>query len=166
MKKFLLLTVIFSSLAFGQEIKMKKGIITVDDKEWAKYDGCGIFDQECSITKGDSEVVLAYHEVYDIAKRQPSNPKGSVSWVEVKLLGTKKSFEYEGTPKNVAKVLYKNNIFNEDGSFNEEKIDLLVEKYGMPFSAQYYQNSPNQTIIINNKEEQPAPSGINIKIGK
>ena len=94
MRKLLFLMLIITSFnVFSQDIKMKKQVITVDEKEWAKYDGCGIFDTECSILKGDNEVALVNHKVNDPAKREPSNPDGGVSWYEVKFLGKNKLFD-------------------------------------------------------------------------
>ncbi|MCU7613800.1 hypothetical protein N0B16_05055 [Chryseobacterium sp. GMJ5] len=164
MKKILFsFMLIVSCLAFGQDVKMKKGIVTIDDKEWAKYDGCGFLDADCSIQKNDSEIAIVLHKVNDIAKSDRYNQKGDFSWGEVKFLGTNLSYDVKETCKSTIKALYKAGVFNEDGSFNMDKVNRLVEKYGLPYSKQYYQNNPTQTVII--QDTRPT-SGVNISIGR
>ncbi|MCS3528793.1 hypothetical protein [Chryseobacterium sp. JUb7] len=164
MKKLLFSSMfIISCLAFGQDIKMKKGLISIDGKEWAKYDGCGLFDAECNIQYKDSEVAVILHKINDIASRDKYNKDGEVTWCEVKFLGTNLSYEVIETNKSTVKTLYKAGVFNEDGSFNMDKVNKLVEKYGQQFSKRYYQNNSTQTVII--QDTRPA-SGVNISIGK
>lgn len=125
--------------------------ILLDDKEWAKYEGCGVFDNECTIIKGDSEIVLTANFINDPSKKQAGNLDGKVYWKEIKFLGTKRTFEIEQkTDKNIIKMLYKAKVINEDGTFNEDAIDKLVEKYGSPYSERYKRNN-NTTVIIQNR---------------
>ncbi|MDQ0594065.1 hypothetical protein QFZ37_002434 [Chryseobacterium ginsenosidimutans] len=164
MKKILFSSMfVISCLTFGQNVKMKKGIVTIDDKEWAKYEGCGFLDADCSIQKNDGEVAIILHKVNDIASRGKLNKDGEVSWCEVKFLGTNLSYEIIETNKSTVKTLYKTGVFNEDGSFNMEKVNKLVEKYGQQFSKRYYQNNSTQTVII--QDTRPA-NGVNISVGK
>lgn len=164
MKKVLFGFGIFvSCLAFGQDVKMKKGIVTIDDKEWAKYDGCGFLDGNCSIQKGDGEVAIVLHKVNDIAKSDRYNQKGEFSWCEVKFLGTNLSYDVIETNKSTVKSLYKAGVFNEDGSFNMDKVSRLVEKYGSEYSNRYYQNNSTQTVII--QDTRPR-NGFNISVGR
>ncbi|MDR6515347.1 hypothetical protein [Chryseobacterium camelliae] len=163
MKKVLLgLSIMISCLVFGQDIKMKKGIISIDDKEWANYDGCGMLDSDCSIQKGDNEIAIILHKVNDLAKSDRYNPKGEFTWGEVKFLGTNLSYDVKETTKSTVKALYKAGVFNEDGSFNIDKVNRLVEKYGSEYTRQYYQNN-SQTVII--QDSRPT-NGLNISIGR
>lgn len=164
MKKLVLFALFVLSIsAFGQDVKLKKGTISVDDKEWAKYDGCGMFDAECTFFKGELEINLQANVINDPTKIERANPEGRVFWYEVKFLGTNKSFEIQQTAKNVAKTLYKANVVNEDGTFNEDAIDKIIEKYGFQFSERYNRSQPTQTIII---QDQRPKNGVNISIGR
>lgn len=167
MKKVLFFSLmIFSIFTFAQDVKMKKGIISVDGKEWAKYDGCGMFDENCSILKGDNEIAFVHNEVNDpsLASRYRTNT--TVTWSEVKFLGLNMVFEESETPKNLVKKLYKGQVFDEDGKFNEEKIARLIEKIGTPYSKKYFSNN-GQTVIINNNTTSERPrNGVNISIGR
>lgn len=141
MKKTLLFTfLVFSFFAFGQEVELKKGIIKLDNKEWGSYEGCGLLNKECSITNGKSEILLKYNDINLNGK--------NIYWINVKFLGKNKSFEIQDFYKPIIKTLIKNKVFNEDGSFNEERIDILIEKYGSEYSEKYIKNTTQ--IIINN----------------
>ena len=169
MKKVLFFSLMmFSMFVFGQDIKMKKGIVTVDGKEWAKYDGCGGFDTQCSFYFGESEIVLSFQSLNDPAKRSYANSDGRVTWFEVKFLGTNKSFEIEERQKKIAEILYKSGVIDEKGNILDEKVDRLVEKYGTQYSQQYFKNSnQNPTVIINNNTTSDRPrNGVNISIGR
>lgn len=145
---------------------MKKGIISVDGKEWAKFDGCGMFDANCSVLKGDNEIAFVINKVNDpsLASRYSTNT--DFTWSEVKFLGLNMVFEVSDTYKSIIKQLYKGQVFEEDGKFNEEKIARLVEKNGTKYSNKYYKNS-GQTVIINNNTTSERPrNGVNISIGR
>lgn len=167
MKKVLLFSLILiASFAFGQEVKMKKGIITIDGKEWAKYDGCGMFDENCSILKGENEIAFVSNTINDPSLASKYRTNTTVYWAEVKFLGLNLSFEESETPKNIVKTLYKGQVFDEDGKFNEEKIARLIEKKGAQYSKKYLNNN-GQTVIINNNTTSDRPrNGVNISIGR
>lgn len=164
MKNFFLFSVFFFTfIAFGQNIKLKKNVVKVDDKEWIKYEGCSMFSEECNFLNDDSEIVIKFFSLNDPAKVGYANREGRVWWHEVKFLGTGESFEIQETPSKIAKILYIAKIYNEDKSFNKNVISKLVEKYGHNFSERYSRNS-GQTIIINNETQRS--SGVNISIGR
>ena len=141
MKKILLgFMLIVSCFAFGQDVKFKKNIVLVDGNEWAKYNGCGIFDAECSIIKGDSEVIYVINKIVDRSLISKYNKDGEVSWKEVKFLGLEKSYEVQDSDKDFVRDLIKSNVFNDDNTFNENNVDRLVEKKGKKFSRRYYNN--------------------------
>jgi hypothetical protein len=53
---------------------------------------------------------------------------------------------------------------NEDGTLNEEKVSILIEKYGTEFSDRLNKTQNTQTIII--QQPEPRRSGVNINIGR
>ena len=67
--------------------------------------------------------------------------------------------------KSIVELLYKSKVVNNDQTLNEDKVNLLVEKYGTEFSDRLNKSNNGQTIIINNNQE-PKRSGININIGR
>lgn len=154
MKKILFSSLaLISGLAVGQKVKFKKGIVKINGKDWAKYVGCGIMDRNCSIQKNDNEVAIILHNATDLTTKDKLNPKGLVTWSEVKFLGTYLSYDINESSKATVKNLYNYGIFNEDGSFNMDKVNKLVEKYGKPFTDKYLLNSKTETIII--QESRP-----------
>ena len=75
-----------------------------------------------------------------------------------------KKIELKKSSKSIVELLYKSKVINEDQTLNEEKVNLLIEKYGTEFSDRLNKSNNGQTIIINNNQE-PKKSGININIG-
>ena len=156
MKKIALgISLLFCSFGFSQSIKFKDGIVYIDEKEWSTYEGCSVIEPECSFLKGGHEISVMTNEYEDLSHVTENNAGGTVQWFDVKFLGTGKVFETWQNPRMLVKQLYRNKVFNNDGTFNMAGIDLLVEKYGQPYSERYnrmLQTRP--TVII--KEEKPA----------
>ncbi len=161
MKKIItILFLSFSFFGFSQKIKLKKGDVLVDDVVWLKYDGCGGWDQMCSIInlKGD-EII------YMNALKQENSSNPDAKYWKVKFLGTQQTIELEANLSNINGSLLKKffdaKVVDEDGTLNEERVQRMVEKYGNPYSPRQNQNN-TQTIII---KEEPR-SGVNINIGR
>ena len=168
MKKVLLfLLMLFSVLSYSQKFKFKNQEVLVDGSTWLKYDGCGGFDSFCSLvntTNGDEIIFIKVIRVSGVEARIPSNPDGDLVYWEVSFLGLNKKIELKKSSKSIVELLYKSKVINEDQTLNEEKVNLLVEKYGTEFSDRLNKSNNGQTIIINNNQE-PKKSGININIG-
>lgn len=161
MKKIILILFLsFSFFGFSQKIKLKKGDVLVDDVVWLKYDGCGGWNQMCSIInlKGDEIIYM------NALKQENSNNPDARYW-KVKFLGTQETIELEANLSNIngnlLKKFFDAKVVNEDGTLNEERVQRMVEKYGNPYSPRQNQNN-TQTIII---KEEPR-SGVNINIGR
>ena len=58
MKRIILILLFCSFYGFSQDIKLKKGIVTVDNVNWLKYDGCGGWDQVCTVYNLNGEEIF------------------------------------------------------------------------------------------------------------
>ena len=168
MKKLILgLLFLFSFFGFSQDIKLKKGEVLVDEKVWLNYDGCGGFSSSCSLMVLSSNEEIVYMKFVKISGVEPItnyNKTGDLSYIEVKFLGLNKSIELKESFKKAISMIYNSKCINDDGTFDEEKVQRIIEKYGTPFSDRLNRSNNTNTIII--KEEEPRRSGININIGR
>ncbi|SFA97752.1 hypothetical protein SAMN05660845_1116 [Flavobacterium swingsii] len=164
---FLVLLLIVSFLGFSQDIKLKKGEVLVDDKAWLNYDGCGGFSQSCSLMMTSNKEEVIYMNLVIVPGVEPItnyNKTGDLKYIEVKFLGLNKIIELDLTFKKAISIIYNSKCVNADGTFDEEKVERLVEKYGTPFSDRLNKTTNNtNTIII---KEEPRRSGVNINIGR
>ena len=168
MKKLLLVVVLgLSFLGFSQTIKLKKGEVLVDGTPWIKYQECGTFDSTCSLLNNQKEEVVFIKTVavQGVEPRTASNPNGTLSYYEVVFVGQKMKIELQKSQKSIIEIIYNGKAINEDGTLNPEKVDRLVEKYGIPFSDRLNRGNNQGTIIINNNQA-PQRSGININLGR
>ncbi len=168
MKNIILFFVLFISIfSFSQEIKLKKGEVFVDDKTWLNYDGCGGFSQNCSLMLTSNKEEIIYMNFVKVPGVEPItnfNKTGDLTYIEVKFLGLNKSIELDQTFKKAINIIYNSKCLNEDGTFDEDKVQRLIEKYGTPFSERINKSTTNNnTIII---KEEPRRSGININLGR
>ena len=164
---FTILVLFISVVSFSQDIKLKKGEILVDDTVWLKYDGCGGFSNTCSVMISDSKEEIIYMNFVKVPGVEPItnyNKTGELSYIEIKFLGLNKSIELDNTFKKAISIIYNSKCIKEDGTFDEDKVQRLIEKYGTPFSDRLNNTSTNtNTVII---KEEPRRSGININIGR
>ena len=163
MKRIILILLFCSFYGFSQDIKLKKGIVTVDNVNWLKYDGCGGWDQVCTVYNLNGEEII-YMKL--LSKPDTADQK----YWKVNFLGVNKSVDLDFSEGfglingKLLKKFYDAKVVNEDGTLNEERVQRMVEKYGTPFTDKA--NAPSTTIIINNNNDQtPKRSGININIG-
>lgn len=160
---FTVLLLAVSFLGFSQKVKLKKGEVFVDDTVWLKYNECGSFDSTCSLLSKSGEEILFFKfiSVDGAEPRIPSNPQGTLRYVEISFLGLNKKIELKKTQKDCIELLYNSKVVNEDGTLNPEKVDRLVEKHGTEFSDRLNGNST--TIIV---KEEPRRNGVNINLGR
>ena len=165
MKK--IITILFLSVSFfgfSQKVKLKKGEVLVDKVLWSKYKEFNTFDYSIYNLKGDEIIYLKY------VKQGPNNMvfsrEGEPNYYEISFLGLNKKIEIRNFAEEILSIIYDSKAVNEDGTFNQEKVDRIIEKFGTPFSDKSKKaiNNPN-TIIINNNQ-QPQRSGININLGR
>ena len=168
MKKiFLFLLLSFSLLSFSQKFKFKNQEVLVDGNLWLKYDGCGGFNTFCSLTNTTSGDEILFTKIIrdsGAESKTAANSNGDLVYFEVSFLGLDKKIELQKSYKSIVELLYKAKVVNDDQTLNEEKVDLLIEKYGTEFSDRLNKSSNGQTIIINNNQA-PRKSGVNINIG-
>ncbi|MFM9988857.1 hypothetical protein [Flavobacterium sp.] len=159
---FTFLFLFFTVLTFSQKVRVKSGYVTVDEVNWIKCLEPANYTFSL-LNKNDEEIVfIKMIVVQDAEPISQYNKDGSISYFVIKFLGLKKQFELQTNYKDVLKNLYLSKAINEDLTLNEEKIDLLVEKYGNEFSDKY-SNRKSETVII---REEPRRSGVNINIGR
>ncbi|MBE9575630.1 hypothetical protein [Flavobacterium proteolyticum] len=163
MKRIILILLFCSFYGFSQDIKLKKGIVTVDNVNWLKYDGCGGWDQVCTVYNLSGEEII-YMKL--LSKPDTADQK----YWKVNFLGVNKSVDLDFSEGfglingKLLKKFYDAKVVNEDGTLNEERVQRMVEKYGTPFTDKA--NASSTTIIINNNNDQtPKRSGVNINIG-
>jgi hypothetical protein len=141
MKK--IITIVLLCIAFfsySQKVRVKKGNVLVDEVVWmtclepAQY--------TFSLLDKKQEEIVFIKPVYvpGGAPRTQSNPNGNFSYFVIKFLGLKKQFELDTNYKDVLKILYLSKAINEDLTINEEKANLIVEKYGTEFSDRFNGN--------------------------
>jgi hypothetical protein len=150
MKKILLLgfVAILSATALGQKIKFIDDVAYVDGVAFLNWRSNGAFDTHINIsalTAPKDEIFVCYLSYTDSKLVTSSNPKGSVSYVELNFfgLGVKCEIEHR-TPKGIVKFLIENEIY-AGGVLNEENVAILIAKYG----TRYSDNRPGGTVIIN-----------------
>lgn len=154
-KSLLILFVLVSVIGYGQNIRLKKGMVTVDDKEWLKYDGCGGWDRVCSLMnlQGEELIYMTLEQV------RHSEDK----YWKVKFLGLNQTLEIPiAINSSLLKKFYTAAVIDDSGALNPDKVNRMVEKYGNP-NAEVTENNSTQTIII--KDEAPKP-GVQINIGR
>jgi hypothetical protein len=164
-KLFFILTLFASLFSFSQEVKLKKGEVLIDGVVWMKYQDCGAFDITCSLLNLNNEelIFFKFNNIEGAVPMTSSNTKGNLGFVEVKFLGFNKSFEIQKTQKNIIELLFNAKVIDSDGTLNQEKAAILVEKYGTEFSDRLNRKENTNTIII---KEEPRKSGVNINIGR
>lgn len=152
---FFLLLLTFNSMN-SQDIKFKKGILYVDEKECMKYD--------------DDGNVVTFQNLNgdDIISIQYLRPDGTQQSLYCKVLffDYKKEFtsqNYIYTKKLLIERMLKSKLL-ENCNFNEDKIDNFILKYDEKVEERLNRNSNNNTTII--IKEEPRRSGINLNIGR
>ena len=167
MKKSITALFLFISFfTFSQDIKLKKGKILIENKEWLNYDGCGSFNNNCNLMLISNNEEVVYMNWVKVPNAEPIsnyNRTGELAYIQIKFLGLNASIEMKQTFKKAISIIYNSKAVNEDGSFDKDKVMRLVEKYGTPFSDQLNNTNNNTTIII---KEEPSKPGVNINIGR
>ena len=169
MKKiFMVFFLILTITSFSQDIKLKKGEVLVDEKVWLNYEGCGGFSSTCSLMISSNKEEIIYMNFIKIPGVEPItnyNKTGDLTYIDVKFLGLNRSIELDVTFKKAISIIYNSKCVNEDGTFDDDKVQRLIEKYGTPFSDRLNKTTTNNnnTIII---KEEPKRSGVNINIGR
>ena len=153
---FTLIALITVVCGFSQEVKLKKGEVLVDERSWLKYDGCGGFNSNCSLMISSNKEEIIYMNLVKIPGVEPItnfNRTGELRYIVVKFLGLNSAIELENLSfKKIIEIIYNSKCVNADGSFDEEKVQRLVQKYGSPFSIRLNKmnqnNNSSNTIII------------------
>lgn len=161
MKLKAVIIALFIGLSFSasaQKVKLKKGAVLVDDVAWLKYDGCGMFDANCSALnlKGDEIIFI----------KMIDNPFDDTMYCEVKFLGLNLMAEFEHTTiRSIFEYLYKGKVVDANGEIDQEKAERFVEKYGRPISDKLGRNKGTTNTIIIREDDDDSPK-VNINIGR
>lgn len=156
-----LLFLIVSLTSFSQKVKLKKGEVLLDKAVWLKYQEANSFDYSIYNLNGDEIIYIKY------VKRGPNNMvfsrEGKPNYYVISFLGLNKKIEIRNFVESIMTTIRDSKVVNEDGTLNEAKVNILVEKIGTQFSDENNLNT-RETIII--KEEPSRGSGVNINIGR
>ena len=136
MKKIILLAVfsLFTTLAVAQKVKIKKGVALIDDVEVYKVDREG--GMETIATMGGNEFVTVLSTTYE--ERNPAHyrpnghnfPATITRWVyTVKFLESGRELTTDVHTKEIIKAIYKADMVAADGKIDEEKLNVLINKY-------------------------------------
>ena len=121
--------IVFSLSSFGQKVKIKKGIASIDGIPYVKTEkeagNLSIYG-----LKSDSELIFIKY--YDPT---PDNLQNTDWYYIVRFLESKKELEILKSLKGIIKLLYKDKVINENGTINEEKMDVFISKYGSDISG-------------------------------
>lgn len=136
MKKILLVSmIIVSCLAFGQKVKLKDGSVLIDKVEVYKYDEDGVTTVS-SLSNIELFVIKpSYYEVPNPMYGTAGCPAGNCARMltnaiyTVKFLKNSKELYTDISIKDLIKNIYKAGIFDSEGSTDEKKIDLFIDKY-------------------------------------
>ncbi|HLA55861.1 MAG TPA: hypothetical protein VK623_07155 [Flavobacterium sp.] len=136
MKKLALVIVLAlcTSLTFGQKVKIKKGIVTVDDVEVYKIDKEG--SMETLSTMASNEFLSILSTTYEVRNEAHYRPNGQnfpamiTKWIfTVKFLESGKDLATDLSPKDIIKAVYKSEMVDANGKIDEEKLNIFINKY-------------------------------------
>ena len=165
---------IFSCLAFGQKLKIKRDIAQVDGKEFVKVVEDPASDDSYNIATLDGKDLfyLKFNSYIDPKMISSYNERGIVSYYEVFSPDMNTVYFEMDTggclmchlATDFIKNLYFSKAVNSDGSINQDKLEILSKKIGFEFSKKRdeMKNSGTNTVII--QDSRPR-NGVNIRIG-
>ncbi|MCY1480842.1 hypothetical protein D3C87_171370 [compost metagenome] len=133
MKNFkIFFTILFFAVSFvghAQKVKMKKGIVTID--EVATYK----FEEEGSITTFSSNSGVEFLSVNTTDYDATHSSKFGRSYTykvyvyTLRFLESGKELTTDLDLKAISKALYKSNMVDENGKIDEEKLNIFINKY-------------------------------------
>ena len=120
----------------AQKIKIEENTASVDGETFIYYERRNMAN-EASVHGPNTdreEIYITYRNYTDPNQISNSNPEGKVRWVEINFLTLNQTCEVQSNVhKVIVKMLYENGIY-ENGVFNPEKAQRMVQKYGNHFS--------------------------------
>jgi hypothetical protein len=136
MKKIVLLVLLAlcTSMTFAQKVKIKKGIVSIDDVEVYKMEKEG--SMETLSTLDSNEFLSVLSTTYEVRNEAHYRPHGenfpamTTMWVfTVKFLESGKELVTDLAPKKLVAAVYKSNMVDADGKIDEEKLNIFINKY-------------------------------------
>ncbi|MEN9339079.1 MAG: hypothetical protein RIQ62_391 [Bacteroidota bacterium] len=129
MKKLLafLFLIGFSFHLSAQDIRLKKGVVYLNDKEFLNYkiDVWGIYKAHFFDRETNDEIIL-------IIKNDNETPKYyNDDFTQIKFIGMGVTVETKENKswKNFIKWLVQSKVIDEHGKINTEKLDLFIQNY-------------------------------------
>ncbi|WP_343664724.1 hypothetical protein [Chryseobacterium mucoviscidosis] len=180
MKKVLFgLALIIASLTFGQKVKLKKDIASVDGKEYVKVteDPVSRYSYNVSSLNGNDIFYLKYNNYKDPKEVDYKyNRDGSVGYFEVMSADLNTVyFETHLTgclmgcniTDNFIKMIYGGKVVKDDGTLDLNRLEILSKKVGFEYTKKRdemgnVQNGTNTVII---QDSRPR-NGFNISVGR
>jgi|GEM_PF-1817755 len=179
MKKILFgFAVVISCSVFGQKVKIKKDIATVDGKEFVKVFKDPVAEDSFNIISlnGKDLFYLKFNNYNDPKEINYSNKGGFVSYFEVMSADLDTVyFETDLThclvgcniTDNFIKMLYGGRILKDDGSIDINRLEILSKKVGFEYSKKRNEmtNATNGTNTVIIQDSRPR-NGFNISLGR
>ncbi len=136
---FVLISLIMVSnftLAQNSKVKFKKGIVSVDDKQFCEYENIGDINKVSYKLNGKEFMYLRYEGV--LTGKYDSNGKEiERRYVVIHFTSTDiKPFESSLTRKTIIRQLISNKVV-ENGKFNPEQAKLFAQKFSENISEKY-----------------------------
>jgi hypothetical protein len=114
----------FSQVSFGQKIKVKNGIVSVDGKSYVKTEK---ESGNMSIYALDGDEEIIFFKRHDPT---PNNNQNQDDYFIVRFIDYNNDVNISGkTKKGILKMLFNSKVINGDGTINEEKMKKFVSKY-------------------------------------
>jgi hypothetical protein len=152
-KLLILISVLFATSynSNAQKVKIKKGIVSVDDKEYLKTNKD--YGNEIISTLDGKDIIKLEWNSFDVPNPARNNandparynyPATIKNWYAVaSFLDFNITFETELSQKNIFEALYKDKVVDESGKVNEENAKSLAKKIHKNVSG----NRPDVLII-------------------
>lgn len=136
MKKILFITLfIVSYFSFGQKVKLKDGSVLIDKVEVYKYNDDGVLTIS---TLSNKEIFIIKNNYYEVPNplygtagcpASTCNKTYKKSFITFRFLENGNEFSSELSDKDIIKNFYKSGILKEDGTSDEEKREIFINKY-------------------------------------
>lgn len=122
-----LFTVLFLTLtlaSFSQKVKIKNGMVSIDEVETYKFEKEG--NSETLSTLSGNEFITLLKDGFEEYR---SGYRYYTTVYTIKFLVSGQQILSDMSDKDIIKAIYKSGMVDADGKINEEKMNIFVNKY-------------------------------------
>ncbi len=118
----LILSLLFVSMAFGQKVKIKNKVCYIDEQVFLTWeDKSFMIHQPSPVTHVNGEAPVFVMQMHKY---------GSDFYTSIRFLDFEEEFwSKDKTRKKLFSMIYKSNLFNEDGTIDEKKATRFIRTY-------------------------------------